>query len=141
MPPTGAASSTTSTTTTFAKQQTDIDEISAALPALASRHAALLARRRELTARLSSPSTGTSSPTTTSSPDTTSTIADELAEVDAETDAVALQQRGRLMMARECEKANRRMLEVVSVEFLTRGEREVLGGLRVKLARILEEFG
>lgn len=112
---------------TFAAQQSDIDEISAALPVLTARITTL---RKTLSTL---PTDSPARPTDATDPERIK-VEEELAEAEA-------QVRGRLLMARECEEANRRMMECVCVEFLTRGEREVLGGLRVKLARILGEFG
>lgn len=110
---------------TFARQQHDIDEIDAALPLLDDKRNSLLAQQDALMTRS----------------EAGEDVVAEYAVVQADLEDVELQRRGRLLMARECEKANRRMLEDVSLEFLTKGEREQLGGLRVKLRRILGEHG
>lgn len=110
---------------TFAAQQSDIDEISTALPLLTSRASTLRSTLNHLSTRANAGED----------------VAAERKAAEDELGDLEAQVRGRLLMARECEEANRRMLECVCVEFLTRGEREVLGGLRMKLARILGEFG
>lgn len=111
-------------TPTFSQQQHDVDEIDSALPLLDSKRAELLQRQHELDDRA------------TAGED----VATEAQAVAAELEDVALQRRGRLLMAKECEEANRRMLEDVSVEFLTKGEKEQLGALRLKLSRILFQY-
>lgn len=110
---------------TFAQQQQDIEEIDSALPLLDSQRSTLQQRQSTLQDLAT----------------TGQDVSAELHDVEEELEAVDAQRRGRLMMAKECEEANRRMLEDVSVEFLTKGEREQLGGLRLKLSRILFQYG
>lgn len=120
---------------TFENQQRDVEEIDTALPLLDIKRNELLKRQSKLE-QLSSGSNH-DSPQDDEQQNPTA----ELQAVTNELEDVELQRRGRLLLARECEEANRRMLEDVSVEFLTKGEREQLGALRLKLSRILFQYG